>query len=216
MQPNTTIHATLRPASPTRRGPSLRRLALGATALAVASLLAACGGGSSDDATPTTSPGSSETSAPDSGTDTGGGEEATTTVAGSSDLDLCAEVTKEDVAAILTEANLVEAAPNTAITAPSCGYKVEIGGAGSGATADVVTITWNDPSFFDSQQELQTSATELTGFDTDAFSYDDGGEILVRGESGTWQVTQGVELTDGGQPATPEQLVAIAKLVQGL
>lgn len=221
MQPNTTTDHAPQPTPPARRSPSLRRrLALGATVLAVASLLAACGGGSSDDATPTTSAGSSDssaTSAPDAGTDDGsGGTDATTTaVDGAPAIDLCEEVTKDDVAAILPEATLLAAKATPSIPAPNCGYSIDLG-AGSGMTADVVTIIWNNPDFFDSQKELQTDETDLTGLDTDAFSIADGGSILVRGETGTWQINRGVELSAGGQPASPEQLVAIAKLVQGL
>ena len=216
MQPITvpTSPSTHRPARPDRR----RRLAIGALALALATVVTACGGSSDAGGSDGTGNSASETSAPSSSGASGSGAEETTTTAagGAPTVDVCEEVTQEDVAAILTEANLVSAEANSAVPAPNCGYAVEIGGAGSGATADVVTITWNDPSYFDSQKELQTDATDLSGFDTDAFTFGDGGDILVRGETGTWLVTQGVELTDGGQPASAEQLAAVAKLVQGL
>lgn len=216
MQPTTspTIPSAQRSGHLHRR----RRLAIGALALALTIVVAACGGSSDAGGSDGAGSSASETSAPSSSGASGSGTDETTTTAagGAPAVDVCDEVTKEDVAAILTEANLVSAEANSAVPAPNCGYAVEIGGAGSGATADVVTITWNDPAYFDSQKELQTDATELSGFDTDAFTFGDGGDILVRGETGTWLVTQGVELTDGGQPASAEQLAAVAKLVQGL
>jgi hypothetical protein len=213
MQPNTspTRPSAHRPARPNRR----RRLAIGALALTLTAVVTACGGSSDAGGSDGAAPAASETTAASS-SGSGTDEATTTAIGGAPAIDVCEEVSQEDVAAILTEADLVSAEANSAIPAPNCGYAIEIGGAGSGATADVVTITWNDPSFFDGQKELQTDETELTGFDTDAFAFGDGGDILVRGETGTWAVTQGVELSDGGQPASAEQLAAIAKLVQGL
>jgi hypothetical protein len=181
-------------------------------------MVAACGG--SSDPAPTSADGAAETTVPDSGAATSPGDTAGTGDAAeasdSADLDLCAEVTKADIAAILTEADLADAAPNDALTAPNCGYAVEIDGGGSPMAADVVTIVWNDPSYFDGQKELQTDEVDLTGLGADAFSFDDGGMILVRGESGTFEITRGVELSPGGEAASDEQMTAIAALVAGL
>lgn len=212
MQPTT---IPTQPTTTSRDRAVRRRLAIGGVAVALASMLAACGGGSSSDgATAKADGSSSETTAPAS-TDTGGEETTTTAIGGAPDIDLCEEVTKDDVAAILTEASLTAATANDAIPAPNCGYQIDLGG-GSGMTADVVTIVWNNPDFFDAQKELQTDEVDLTGLDTDAFSFGDGGDVLVRGATGTWAITKGVELSAGGQQASDEQILAIAKLVQGL
>ena len=176
--------------------------------------LGACGG-SSEGASPEASDGAETVSTTGDAGGASSPDEATTTAAGAA-LDLCAEVTKEDVAAILPEADLVAAAPRDGLSTPSCGYAVEIGGAGTSMTADVVTIIWNDPSYFDGQKELQTDEVDLSGIGTDAFSIDEGGLILVRGETGTFEIARGVELTSGGTPASDAQMTAIAELVGGL
>ncbi len=214
MQPNTSPNRPA-PAATTVGAPIRRRLALGAVALALAAVLAGCGGGSSDDGDASASGGSTpEATAPASSD--GGSDETTSTLASVPDLDLCSEVTKDEVAAILPEAELTQAEANPSLTVPNCGYAIEIAGGGTEMTADVVTITWNEPGFYDGQKELQTDATELTGFDTEAFTFGDSGTVLVQGATGAFMVTQGVELAEGGQPASPEQLAAIAKLVQDL
>lgn len=213
---------TARPLTPLpnrsrRRRPPAAVLVVGA--LALGSLLAACGGssGSDADAAPdTTAPVDGGSATDDtSGDPAGGTDETTTAPAGAADLDLCAEVSGEEVAAILTGADLVDVSPREGIPTPSCRYQVEIGG--GAATAPVVTIDWNEPGFFDAQRELQTSETDLPELDADAFILEEGSPMVyVRGETGDFLVTQGVELTDGGQPATREQLIAIAELVQDL
>lgn len=219
MQPNA---IPVRPTDPSRRRrppvparPPIRWRALAATfAAALGLTLAACGG-SSDASSDTTSDTASAADAAATSTPTDDGGVATTAAPATGDLDLCAEVSKDEVAAILTEAELTAAAPNDAISAPNCGYAIEIDAGGSPMVADVVSIVWNDASYFDSQKELQTDEVDLTGLDGEAFSFDDGGMILVRGESGTFEITRGVELTAGGQPATDEQMTAIAALVAG-
>ena len=109
-----------------------------------------------------------------------------------------------------------EAVANPAFTVPNCGYTIDIGSGATAMTADVVSIRWNDPTFFDGQKELQTDEVDLTDIGADAFAIDDGGMILVRGASGTWEIIRGVELTAGGQPASDEQMATIAQLVAGL
>jgi hypothetical protein len=205
-------------ATATRHRPRIqRRWVAGLAAAASLSLaLGACGG--SSEGTSSGTPDGAEAASTTVAAGDGGSAspDATTTTGTGTDLDLCAEVTKEDVAAILPEADLVAAAPREGLTAPSCGYAVEIGGAGTSMTADVVSIIWNDPSYFDGQKELQTDEVDLSGIGADAFSIDDGGIILVRGETGTFEITRGVELTSGGAPASDAQMTAIAELVGGL
>jgi hypothetical protein len=213
MQPNTSPTSPVLVPTP-RRNAVRRRFALGAATVALTALLAACGGSSDGDAAKPDASGSETTAAPSS--DSGAEETTTSATGGAPDIDLCEEVPKEDVAAILTEAELTRVEPNPSLSVPNCGYAIEIGGGGSEMTADVVTITWNEPGFYDGQKELQTDATELTGFDTEAFTFGDHGTVLVQGATGAFMVTHGVELAEGGQPASPEQLAAIAKLVQGL
>lgn len=121
--------------------------------------------------------GSSDTSAPVDGGSTAagatdGGEDTTTSPAGTPDLDLCAEVTEEDVAAILPEAELVDVSPNDVFPTPNCRYQVSIGGGAMNAA--VVSIEWNEAGFFDGQKELQSSETDLTELDADAFILEEG------------------------------------------
>jgi hypothetical protein len=211
MQPNTDSTAPLTDPVVTRRR---RRptAALAATALVVGGLLAACGGGSSgSDAADS----SSDTSAPADGTGSADAGEGTTTLAGTPDLDICAEVTEEEVAAILPEAELVDVSPNDVVPTPNCRYQISIGGGAMNAA--VVSIDWNEPGFFDGQKELQSSETDLTELDADAFILEEGSlMVFVRGQSGTFLIAQGVELTEGGELASRDQLIAIAELVQDL
>lgn len=215
MQPNTLTSSSSSTARPSWR----HRRALGIvgiSALALGSLLTACGG--SSDASSSSSNGSdATTTAADGGGDSSSGGETTTTgLAGAPDLDICAEINKDDMSAILTEAELTAVERNDSIPAPNCRYTVEISGGGTTIQADVISIVWNEPGFFDGQQELQTDEQEVPGLGADAFSIDDGGQIMVRGKSGAFQITRGVELTSDGTAASPEQMTAIAKLVADL
>ena len=205
MQPTThasTTHALAR----SRR----RRPALGALALAVGLVLAGCGSSGGDaqadgGTTSTTAADGGGTSAPDDGM------ASTTTAAGSSSIDLCAEVTAEQVSDILGVT--ATASPNPALSAPSCNYTRDIGG----VQGNLVRIDGNDPSFFASQQELQTEEQPVPELGDRGFALTTGSTMVyVQGKTATWLVTQGVELEDGGQPATLEQLTAIAKLLVDL
>lgn len=193
----------------------IRTLAAAVVGLVLATSVVACGGGSSDGAgsasgtsttTASSEPGSSTTAAgepADSGTspDTG---------AGSPELDLCAEVTADDVAAILAGAEISEAAPNPSLTTPTCQYLVDW----AGTPLSVVQITWNEDGFLDALRQSNPTATDLDGVDDGVAISEDS--IVVAGASGDFQVDAGVELTDGGSVATQEQLVAVAQLVEGL
>lgn len=215
MQP-TMITSSSTPLARASRRRRRAAIVAGATALALSSLLTACGG-SSDASTSSSNGSDATTTAAGSNTgDTSGDQTTTTAVAGAPDLDLCAKITKEDMAAILPEATLTTVEPNSAIPAPSCRYQIDISGGGVSMQSDVISIVWNEPGFFDAQQELQTDEQAVPGVGADAFSIDDGGQILVRGKTGAFQITRGVELTSGGTAASDEQMAAIAKLVADL
>lgn len=198
--------------------PSRRALAAG-LALTLAATLAACGGGSSDDAsgagddttTPTELP--ADTSTDTGGTDAGGTD---TTIAedGTSDLDICAELTQEEMQAILTEATLVSAAPNDVIPTPSCYYNIDLTG-GIQAAVIQINLIVDDRDYFEAQRDLQTDAVDVPGVE-DAFAYDDFGTIMVLTPSGVFQIERGVELTEGGEAASQEQMTAIAEQVSEL
>lgn len=211
MQPTTN---TITSRSARRRVRDRHRALIAVGALALSSLLAACGG--SSDSSATSDGGGDEVTTTAATDGSSGGDTTTTTEAGASDLDVCAEVTKDDMAAILTEADLTEVTTNEAITAPNCRYSIEISGGGTTITADVATIVWSDPTYFDGQKELQTDEVDLPDVGADAFSIVDGNTIFVRGATGTFVVDGGVELTEGGTAASTEQLTAIAKLLVDL
>ena len=119
-----------------------------------------------------------------------------------------------DVEEILGGATLSGAKAQPALTAPNCDYVRTIEGGGMAMDSFVVRVVRNDPSYFDSQKELQTSAVEVPG--VDAFAYNDYGTVVVRGESCTFEVVRGVEVAAGGEVATQDQMIAIAREVQGL
>lgn len=178
---------------------------------ALAILLGACGGSSSGDGSSdaTTTP----TELASEPTDGSTGTDATTTEAAADATAICDAITQDDIAAILTEATLTEAAPNPALSLPSCDYSIDLGG----VAAYVVQIRQEatDGAFYDSQKEVQPDAEPVPGID-DAFSYDDVGTIVLKTDTGSYTVERGVELTDGGQPASNDQMIAIAQKVAAL
>ena len=191
--------------------PRHRALATAAALLLVAPLaLGACGSDGSDGA----SGGSTTTSAAsgsggDQG-DTGSGDETTTTAAAGGDLDVCAEVPKDKVQEILTGATITKAEA-VELGGPNCSYYV----ATAGTELPVVKITWNEPAFYDAQKQTQTEAVPLEG--VEGFQLrPDVTQLVVKGATGAFDITGGVELTEGGQVASIEQLTEIAKLVEGL
>jgi hypothetical protein len=196
--------------APTRRTRALAAAGL----LTLATLLGACGG-DDDAATDATTP-TTPADAPADDASTDGGTTDTTMAdddmagddAGS--VDLCTEITQADMEAILPEATFTSVAPNEVIAAPSCEYRVDIGG----VEAAVVTITLEaeDPGFLESQRQVQTDPVDVPGL-TDAFAYDDFGTVLVATDLGVFQIERGVELAPGGAVASPDQMTAIAELV---
>ncbi len=193
--------------------PSLRHARWLAPAAALAILLGACGGSSSSD-------GSSSSSADDTTTPTelasdptGAGTGASTTAAAADATAICDAITQDDVAAILPEATLTKAAPNPAYSLPSCDYSIDLGG----VTGYVVQIRQDatDGAYYDSQKEVQPDAEPVPGID-DAFAFSDFGTIVLKTGTGSYTVQRGVELTDGGQPASSDQMIAIAEQVADL
>ncbi len=198
--------------------PARRAVATGAV-LALATLLAACGGGSSSDGasagdgastTPTELPADTGTA----GTDADPGAETTAVDDGTADVDICGEITQADMEAILPEATFSSVAPNAVIPAPTCEYNIELTGGIEAAVVQIL-LAGEDPGYLDAQREIQADAVDVPGLD-DAFAYDDFGSILVQGESGTFLVERGVELTEGGEAASQDQMIAIAQLVADL
>ncbi len=189
--------------------PRHRALATAAALLLVAPLaLGACGSDGSDGA----SDGSTTTSAASGATsgDTGSGDETTTTAAAGGDLDVCAEVPKDKVQEILTGATITKAEA-VELGGPNCSYYV----ATAGTELPVVKITWNEPAFYDAQKQTQTEAVPLEGVEGFQLRRDVT-QLVVKGATGAFDITGGVELTEGGQVASIEQLTEIAKLVEGL
>lgn len=197
---------------------SLRLLACGLAAVG-ALVLAGCGSSGGSDAAKATTTAASGTSDGAGSGDTSGsggsGDTATTAAdGGMPDVDVCAELSKSDVEELLGGATLDGAKAQTTIPAPNCDYLRTISGGGVTMDSFVVRVVWNDPSYYDGQQELQTDEVPVEGID--AFAINDYGTILVKGSSGTWEVTRGVELSDGGQVASQEQMTAIAQKVAAL
>lgn len=187
---------------------ALGRVAILALALGLTVGTAACGGGSSDASSdPTVAVDETTTAAPDAGTDDGA---TATTEAAGADVDICAEITAEDVEAILTGADIADAKPNDAYPTPSCAYSVTW----PGQPLSVVQILWNEDGFLDAQREGNPTATDVADLD-DAIAISDS-SIVVAGESGDFQVDGGIELAEGGDVATKDQLIAVAALAQAL
>lgn len=197
-------------ASPEPRPRPSRRTSLAALALILALAVTACGGSSdagSDGSTdPSTSSSAAEETTTSAATDDGA---ATDDEAAGGDVDVCEAISAEDVGAILTEADIAEAKPNDALATPSCAYYVTW----AGSPLSVVQITWNEDGFLDAMRTSNPTATEVDGLDAVAIS---DASIVIAGETGDYQIDGGIELSEGGDVATKEQLVAIAELAQGL
>lgn len=197
---------------PTPAPSSLPRLvASAAVALLLATAIAGCGGGSSDGASGST--GDPTTTESAAGTDGATGDPSdtgatTAPASGTGGGDLCAEVTAADVGAILTEADITEAAPSPALTTPTCQYLVDW----AGTPLSFIQITWNEDGFLDALRQSNPTATDLAGVEDGVAISEDS--IVVAGTSGDFQIDAGVELAEGGAVATQEQLVAIAQLVE--
>ena len=205
MQPNTTTI------------PSVRLLACGLAIVAALSLAGCGSSGGSDAGAKATTTAASDAGGSSGGADgsDGSGDTATSAADGAMpDLDVCEELSKTDIEELLGGATLDGAKAQTTIPAPNCDYVRTISGGGVTMDSFVVRVVWNDPSYFDSQKELQTDEVPIDGID--AFATNDYGTILVKGESGAWEVTRGVELSDGGQAASQEQMTAIAQRVATL
>lgn len=180
-------------------------------AAALAVLLGACGGSSSSDGSASPDATTTPTELASEPTDEAA---ATSTTAAAADATaICDAITQDDVAAILPEATLTEAAPNPAYSLPSCDYSIDLGG----VSGYVVQIRQDatDGAYYDSQKEVQPDAEPVPGID-DAFAFADFGTIVIKTGTGSYTVQRGVELTDGGQPASNDQMIAIAEKVAAL
>jgi hypothetical protein len=199
----------------TRTSPVRHRRAAAAAALTLATLLAACGGGSSSDGA---SGSSDETTAPteapaDGGTSSGDGS-TTTEAAGAADVDICGEITQADMEAIIPNATFSTVAPNTVIPTPTCDYSIEIAPEFEGA---VIQIQQSSPdgAYYDGQKDLQSDAVDVEGV-SDAFSFNDGGSIILKTSTGSYSIIRGVEPAPGAPAVSEAQMAAIAKLVAEL
>jgi hypothetical protein len=196
--------------------PHRRHRALAAGLLTLAVLLAGCGGDDEAASDGTTAP--TEASV-DDGTSTDGGgtddgsTDTTTADDGTSDLDLCAEITQADMEAILPEAAFTSVSANDVTPAPTCEYRIDIGGIE--ASVVQILLAAEEADYLDGQREIQADAVDVPGIE-DAFAFDDFGTIFVRNDLGVFLIERGVELTSGGEAASQDQMVAIAELVAAL
>ena len=201
MQPTEITH--LSTVDSHRRRRARVRVALIAGSILFGTALIGCGGSSEEGSSSTAPAADSAPSTPDSG----GGDPATTEPAAST-LDVCAEITEADVTEILTGATLSGSEPLPGPN-PSCQYFTDVGGF-EGA---VVQIQLFPTEYYDGQKEIQSEAVDLPGLD-EAFTIGDR-LIIAKTATGTVQVSGGIEVTPG-QPATLEQLTAVAALAQDL